>query len=330
MQTSTPPSPSTPRSRLERAAWLGFALALPASSTPWLSGWLWPAELLCHFRLELGLALALLSGSGLIVQAWRPAILTLLLALFAVWPALPLVLPADEPAPAGGSLRMASVNLLWGTELDLPLLDWLEREQPDVVFFCEIDPRRKELIARLAGLGWPHQHLIPGEDAWDDDTWGRALVSKRPIHGFQVQEPGSLLDGVVEFEGRPLRVIGAHPMRPGYMHDTARRNVTLARLGELAAGSPAVVVLGDLNVTQFSPRWDELLEGGRLSDTRRGRGLMGSWRVQIPKLGWKPPLPRRPLDHVLLGDDLVVVDRRLGPDLGSDHLPVVADVGWRP
>jgi endonuclease/exonuclease/phosphatase family metal-dependent hydrolase len=90
-----------------------------------------------------------------------------------------------------------------------------------------------------------------------------------------------------------------------------------------------VVVLGDLNVTQFSPRWDELLEDGKLSDTRRGRGLMGSWRVQIPKLGWKPPLPRRPLDHVLLGDDLVVVDRRLGPDLGSDHLPVVADVGWR-
>lgn len=327
MQESPTP---TKRPRLERVAWFGFALAIPASTTPWLSSWLWPAELLCHFRLELGLALALLGGAGLIVQAFRPAILTLFLALFAVWPALPLYLPADEPAPTGGTLRVASVNLLWGTELDLPLLEWLEREQPDVIFFCEIDPKRKELIARLAERGWPHQHLIPGEETWDAGTWGRALVGKRPIQGFQVQEPGSMLDAVVEFEGRPLRVIGAHPMRPGYMHDTARRNVTLARLGELAASSSAVVVLGDLNVTQFSPRWDELLERGNLADTRCGRGLMGSWLVQIPKLGWKPPLARRPLDHVLLGADLVAVDRRLGPNLGSDHLPVVADVGWRP
>jgi endonuclease/exonuclease/phosphatase family metal-dependent hydrolase len=324
-ESSTTPT----RRRLQRAAWLGFALALVASSTPLLSSWLWPAELLCHFRLELGIALALLGGAGLIVQAFRPALLTLGLALYAAWPALLLYVPVDEPAPAGGTLRVASVNLLWGTDLEQPLLDWLDREQPDVVFFCELDQDRKALLGELARRGWSHQHLYPIEPWWDATTWGRAMVSKRPFVSLQVQEPGPLHDAVVEFEGRPLRVIGAHPMRPGYAEHNAQRNATLARLGELAAETPAVVVLGDLNVTQFSPRWGELLEAGQLADSRRGRGLMGSWLVQVPKLGWRPPLPRRPLDHVLFGADLVVVDRRLGPDLGSDHLPVVADVGWR-
>lgn len=322
-------STALPRRRLQRAAWLGFVLALVASSTPLLATWLWPAEILCHFRLELGVALALLGGAGCILRAFRPALLTFGLALYAVWPALPLYLPADEPAPAGGTLRVASANMLWGTDLEQPLLDWLEREQPDVVFLCELDQDRKALLPELARRGWLHQHVYPDEPFWDWSTWGRAMVSKRPFLSLRVQEPGPSHDAVVEFEGRPLRVIGAHPMRPGYADDTARRNATLVRLGELAAEDPAVVVLGDLNLTQFSPRWGELLESGRLADSRRGRGLMGTWRVQVPKLGWRPPLPRRTLDHMLHGGDLVVVDRRVGPDLGSDHLPIVADIGWR-
>lgn len=321
--------PPAPSSRLSRAAWLGFALALAASSTPWCARWLWPAEILCHFRLELGAALALLGGAGLILKAFKPALLTLGLALYAAWPALVLYLPADEPAPAGGTLRVASVNLLWGTDVRDPLLEWLEREQPDVVFFCELDLPRHAVLAELAERGWGHQHVYPDLVWWDETTWGRAMVSKRPFESFHEREPGPLHDALVRFEGRPLRVIGAHPMRPGRSDRNTQRNDTLVHLGRLAGESPDVVVLGDLNTTQFSPLWGELLESGALRDSRRGRGQMGTWLVQMPRFGWKPPIARRPLDHVLTGAGVVVVDRRVGPNLGSDHLPVIADVGWR-
>jgi endonuclease/exonuclease/phosphatase (EEP) superfamily protein YafD len=44
--------------------------------------------------------------------------------------------------------------------------------------------------------------------------------------------------------------------------------------------------------------------------------------------GWQPTWPtgsmslRIPIDHVLVEPDLVVLERQVGPDIGSDHLPV--------
>jgi endonuclease/exonuclease/phosphatase family metal-dependent hydrolase len=132
----------------------------------------------------------------------------------------------------------------------------------------------------------------------------------------------------IAHEGRELRLLGAHPNRPGRGDQTGRRNRTLARLAALAAEQADVVVLGDLNVTEGSPHFGRLIATARLADTRAGRGRMGTWRVRMPRTGWQLPL-RLPIDHVLVGASLATAGRRLGPELGSDHLPVLADVGWR-
>jgi endonuclease/exonuclease/phosphatase (EEP) superfamily protein YafD len=110
---------------------------------------------------------------------------------------------------------------------------------------------------------------------------------------------------------------------------THKRNVVLAELGALAGERADVVVLGDLNITESTPRFGELLEAGHLADTRAGRGPMGTWRVIVPRVYWDLRPLRLPIDHVLIGPGLAVLDRRLGPDTGSDHLPVVADLAWR-
>jgi endonuclease/exonuclease/phosphatase (EEP) superfamily protein YafD len=56
---------------------------------------------------------------------------------------------------------------------------------------------------------------------------------------------------------------------------------------------------------------------------------MGTWRVIVPRVYWDLRPLRLPIDHILIGPGLAVLDRRLGPDTGSDHLPVVADLAWR-
>jgi endonuclease/exonuclease/phosphatase (EEP) superfamily protein YafD len=38
------------------------------------------------------------------------------------------------------------------------------------------------------------------------------------------------------------------------------------------------------------------------------------------------PLGRIPLDHCLVSSGLDVLDKRLGPQVGSDHLPVVIEL----
>jgi endonuclease/exonuclease/phosphatase (EEP) superfamily protein YafD len=56
-----------------------------------------------------------------------------------------------------------------------------------------------------------------------------------------------------------------------------------------------------------------------LRDTRAGFGIQASWPTQIPPLGI-------PLDHCLVSPELVVLDRRLGPAVGSDHRPVILEL----
>jgi endonuclease/exonuclease/phosphatase (EEP) superfamily protein YafD len=78
-------------------------------------------------------------------------------------------------------------------------------------------------------------------------------------------------------------------------------------------------VVGDLNVTPWSPTFRDLLQAPGLVDTARGRGLRGTWPVCLPGM-------RIPIDHCLVSGDLQVLDRQVGPGVGSDHFPVMADL----
>jgi endonuclease/exonuclease/phosphatase (EEP) superfamily protein YafD len=293
-----------------------------------LARWFWPAEILCHFRPHFG-GLALIAAAVTLALRLRAQSIALsALAVFCAWPTLALCMPNGALQAPGPSLRVASANLLWGSKSFDALERWLEREDPALAFVCEIDLAARD---RLEGLRsrYPHQLLAPPAEEWSASTWGRALISRLPLAEPATHWPGPILAARVTLDGRELRILGAHPVRPGRAAMTRSRNLVLAALGELAGEQDEVVVLGDLNVTEASPLYSELLEAGALADTRAVHGPMGTWRVRVPRLRLDLRPLRLPIDHVLIGRDLVALDRRLGPDIGSDHLPVVADLAWR-
>jgi endonuclease/exonuclease/phosphatase family metal-dependent hydrolase len=78
-----------------------------------------------------------------------------------------------------------------------------------------------------------------------------------------------------------------------------------------------VVLLGDLNLTPYSPPFDRLLGDSGLRDVMQGQGWQPTWRAGF----W--PLALR-IDHVLVSSDLCVEDATVGPTVGSDHRPVLA------
>jgi len=318
-----------------RRTWLGWlawgSVAAFACLTVYLflARWFWPAEILCHFRPLVGASALILALVALSLRMRVQSLALGALALICAWPTLALYVPNGPEKPAGPTLRIATANLLWGSESFDALEPWLEKEQPAVVYVCEIDSKRLARIEALRERGYPYQFIAPPPEEWHEKTWGNALISRLPLSQCEVRSPGAILDARVAFEGRALRVLGAHPLRPGRAAMTHSRNVVLAALGALAGERSDVVVLGDLNITESTPRFDELLEAGHLADTRAGRGPMGTWRVMVPRLRWDLRPLRLPIDHVLIGPGLAVLDRRLGPDTGSDHLPVVADIGWR-
>ena len=98
------------------------------------------------------------------------------------------------------------------------------------------------------------------------------------------------------------------------------RNGRFDALARLVGWSQTrTIVAGDFNTSSWSPCFPKLMAATGLYDTRAG-------------LAFAPPIPAgsgpraAPIDHCLVSGDIAVVDRRVGADIGSDHLPIVVDL----
>ena len=75
-----------------------------------------------------------------------------------------------------------------------------------------------------------------------------------------------------------------------------------------------VILLGDFNTTPWSPAYRKLVADTELGSASGGR--IATWPV------WMAPL-RVPIDHILVRGPVTVLEAERGPDLGSDHFPVL-------
>jgi endonuclease/exonuclease/phosphatase (EEP) superfamily protein YafD len=82
---------------------------------------------------------------------------------------------------------------------------------------------------------------------------------------------------------------------------------------------------GDLNTTPWGTSLQQLLHESGLKNTMVGFGVQPSFPVFIPKLHWWAT-PIIPIDQVLVSSQFETINRKLGKDTGSDHLPVVVDL----
>ena len=160
----------------------------------------------------------------------------------------------------------------------------------------------------------------PGED-----NFGIAVFSRLPLAEAGVHTLGEAglpsLSMRVDVGGVELTLLATHPTPPIPARRFHLRNDQLARLGELIdSSSRPLVLVGDLNMTMWSPWYRRLTGTRRLFNSRRGFGVQGSWPACLPEF------LRLPIDHCLLSDGLSVAGCSLGPDIGSDHLPLLVDL----
>ena len=303
--------------RLALAASLALAAAAGLAGTLGaLAGFAWWLELFAHFRPQYAIVLAASGLALLALGARTPAIATLLLCALNALPLLHYYRPQPAPPPAGVELRAALANVWFRNDDPQPLLAWLRENRPDVAVLLEVPSAWRDAIGTLAGE-LPHQARA-----------GDVVVASRlPLRDLRLLPFGDG-EGAVAFSvvlgGETVTVIGAHADWPLGPASAARRNAQLEALAGLASGSPApVLLLGDLNVSAFSPHFARLLAAGGLADCAAGRGFSPSWPVGFPPLALR-------IDHCLHGPGLAVARLANGPRIGSDHRPLAVTVSRAP
>jgi endonuclease/exonuclease/phosphatase (EEP) superfamily protein YafD len=198
----------------------------------------------------------------------------------------------------------------------------IRERRPDVFGAVELTTVwERELDEVLEPYGYRH---LEAREA----LWGVGIYSRRPLSDPTTLFPGGadypLAVATVEGRSRPIRLALLHPRAPATPSEADRHASLLRAAGEaVRAGGGSGIVMGDLNTTPWSARYRELLEDAGLEDTREGRGLQTTWPSFLPTI------LRIPIDHVLVTPDLAAAEREVGPEVGSDHLPVWAELALR-
>ncbi len=326
------PYPVVARFITARARWLVWLCALgalaapvarflPADQAPSLQ---WLVELPAHWQwlyLVVGatsLVLLMLSVRSGLGKGWvaLPAPAALVLGGVFLWQ--PATLPRGaEPADPGTVLTVGTANLNAATTDFGPFTDWLaSADAPDVVFLQEFTELAQQALIRNPAVAarYPHRLAVP-----QPDPFGLALLSRHPLSGLQTLQPQDLRDtlrlrATVAWNGRAVHLSALHPMPPLDERFAQARDRALVQEAQHLTAQPGGLALmsGDLNITPWA-RGLFAVDGSM----RRANGMAPSWPNAF---GWLSVLP---LDHVLASSGWQVVGGGIGPDLGSDHRPVV-------
>lgn len=306
------------RGRAQAILLLGTALGALAGTLASLGHLAWWLELFAHFRPQYAVWL-LLCGIGLLALR-RPALATaaLLLGLANALPLLHYYREAPpEPRARDDALDAVLLNVYFRNGDHERILGYLRASDPDLALLLEVTPAWRDALRGLAGT-LPYQAQA-----------GEMLVASRlPLSGLRaVALPSGEADAIlfrVPVGEAELTVIGTHTNWPLGPRMSRNRNHELGAIAALARSVEGpLLVLGDLNVTAFSPVFRYLLAHGHLADCAAGRGWNPTWPA------WFPPLYLQ-IDHCLAGEEVTVTRFDTGPYVGSDHYPLEVSVQLDP
>jgi endonuclease/exonuclease/phosphatase (EEP) superfamily protein YafD len=285
-----------------------------ASVAAFFGRYWWMLDLAANFRAHMAAALVTAALMLALGRWYRTALLVGLAAALNAAAVLPLFIgPAVRPETP--DLRVMSFNILSDNANYDEVIGFIAAEDPDVVVLHEASLPWEEAL-EAASLDYD---ITRGRT--DDLIFG-SLVLARPgsevqSFGFQISDPRAI--EVVLPSG--VAVLGIHPLAPFPDDQTERRRFQFefASLWASSREGPRVI-MGDFNASPWSDSFRRLRTDTGLHNSQAGFGLELSYPAQAS------PLLQVSIDHLLHSSELAVADRRLGPPMGSDHLPLVVDL----
>lgn len=271
-----------------------------------------------HFQFYLALGWAAWIGVFLLFgrhkersQIRRGALLTGLLAL--IWHGHTWAGPLGWPTAYALDQPDKTLRVMWANvqheEAHIQrLIEVIKQENPDVVGLGEAVHGKalKQLL-----LDYPYS--IEGLEN------GLILCSRLPwVQTERIDVPKSrpILRGELQWQGQRMHVFAVHALWPTQSAHL-ESCFAAATLSRQYANS---VFMGDWNTTPWAPSFRYLIQHSDLRDARQGGAAWATWGLH------QMPWVRLPIDHLFFGGDLKVGNFRVGPEFGSDHNPILAEI----
>jgi endonuclease/exonuclease/phosphatase (EEP) superfamily protein YafD len=308
-------------------------------------GWWWLA-FLHNFTIWYFVPLLPLLPLALLAGAHRAALRLLpLLVIGLVWYAPYWLTPALHPPGGIPALTVATFNVLPHERPLEPVADWLLGTDADLILLQELSESQSSRLLALLDTAYPYNDAAlqgttqltlsryPLLDAAEIDIggwWVRRLLLALDDHELAVYNVHMAM---------PTREDGglqlALPVDNGLLnlalqYDETRRNRLIrSLLAQVEQEQTPFVAAGDFNTSDQSILYGELAGVMRDAYRQAGVGLGATWPAapgddDLP--GFIPPMIR--IDYVWHSPHLRALYAATGPELGSDHLPLVVTLAW--
>jgi vancomycin resistance protein VanJ len=221
-----------------------------------------------------------------------------------------------------------------------PLLRAVQVVAADLVALQEVPPDTRPIVRAELAARYPY--MATHADAPDLLVLsrfplgaGEALPLRQgAFDGFQVR---------IDIAGRPVQLVNLHLARPGYRlrwrgglvptvraFDPRQRDAQVAELvGYLGTLAQPRLVVGDFNASEWSHTHALLARELHDSFAAAGWGFGHTYPSHVVWGSWEASVPLLRIDYVFHSGELVALHAAVGPDGGSDHLPVAARLAFR-
>jgi len=278
-------------------------------------------ELSTHFRLQYFIGSLLVTGVFFLSQDWKWLILGFIAIGLNSVGVLPwhLASPAISEAKEVPSLRLFHSNVLSSNKQYSRLMALISEEKPDIVFLQETNQSWLDALEPLKE-NFPYFHSSPGSEGVGIAVFSRIPLSKAEI--VRLGDPRAPTIHIeFRFQDKQISLLTTHLTSPRLWANFQARNRQLEKLARLAKALPfPTIIIGDLNVTKWSPYYRKFVKDSGLVSVRERFGLLPTWPAFLPTMMMIP------IDHGFVTEGLKVVGVKTGRNIGSDHLPLIVDI----
>lgn len=279
-------------------------------------------ELFSHFRLQYLVVTLMLALVFLIRRCRVWAVIMLVVTTINAVPVATWYLAAaDQPDAGDAQIKLLHANIYSGNSNAPALQQLVAEERPDMIILQEVTDAWSTAMEVLHD-DYPHRRVLSRLD-----NFGIAVYARQPLQSVDVIDspPYGFPSLVIRqrLGDRIATYVTTHPIPPLGKAGFKARNEQLASIATIIRSiSGPKVLIGDLNTSMWANQHRQLQKSTGLRNARYGFGVIPTWPKQLP-------FAMIPIDHCLASEDFAVLDISSGPDIGSDHLPLLVTLALR-